>query len=258
MALNQDFIDDVQRDADNYDYIKDLIEGSFVDAEDTVKNWCVAQVKSINEEAEEINVHYDGWSVKYDDDLPYTSNKMEPFRLITAGYTGMSRTAKRETWSYHFGDLETLKRKVEDTIEEEFKNLETAFDVTQFLRGEMFIYVDCLLANCDTSDVSKDDFRDIVDLMYQVFKIIIKWLDVFPDQYMKYYEVNRKIKKGYLVDRDIAISAAGIELIKILDYCFNVHERISKASKSINLTEEEELTSWYFTKKKDRRFKVAL
>jgi hypothetical protein len=41
---------------------------------------------------------------------------------------------------------------------------------------------------------------------------------VFPDQYMKYYEVNRKIKKGYLVDRNVAISAAGIELIKILDY----------------------------------------
>lgn len=142
MALNQDFIDDVQRRSDDYDYILDLKEGSFVDAEDTVKNWCVAQVKSIDEDNSEINVHYDGWSVKYDDDLPYTSNKMEPLRLITSGYTGMSRTAKRETWSYHAGDLETLKRKVEDTIQEEFANLATAFDVTQFLRGEMFIYVD--------------------------------------------------------------------------------------------------------------------
>lgn len=94
--------------------------------------------------------------------------------------------------------------------------------------------------------------------MHQVFKLIIKWLELFPSEYMKYYEVHRKVKKGFLVDRDIAISAAGIELIKIIDHCFNVHERITKATKSINLTEEEEQTSWYFTKKKDKKFKVAL
>lgn len=258
MALTQDFIDDVQKRGDQYDYTSDFKIDAYIDWEDTVTNYCVAQIKEIDESEEKISLHFDGWSVKYNEDIPFNSNRLDAFRLITAGYTGMRSSAKRETWKYHYGDLETLKRKVEDTIEEEFDNLESAFEVTQFLRGELFIYWDCLLSNWDTSDLSKDEFRDIIDFMHEVYKLIIKWLEIFPVKYMKYYEVLKKVKKAFLVDKNIAIAASGYELIKILHYSLGFHDRINKSTKALNLTEEEENTDWYFHKKKDKRFRVAL
>ena len=67
---------------------------------------------------------------------------------------------------------------------------------------------------------------------------------------MKY---TNKVKKSFLVDKDIAIAAAGPELIRILDHCFLFnHERINKTTKAINLIEEEEDTEWYFSKRKDK------
>ena len=73
---------------------------------------------------------------------------------------------------------------------------------------------------------------------------------------MKY---TNKVKKSFLVDKDIAIAAAGPELIRILDHCFLFnHERINKTTKAINLTEEEEDTEWYFSKRKEKKFILAL
>jgi len=67
------------------------------------------------------------------------------------------------------------------------------------------------------------------------------------------------VKKAFLVDKDVAIAASGFELIKILDHCFFFkHERIIKTTKAINLTEEEKETEWYFSKKKNERFRLAL
>lgn len=258
MALEQAFIEKIERKAGKYDFIRDLRKGDYIDAEDTVHNWCVARVEGIDEDNEELNLHFDGWSVKYNEDVGYASTKIDAFRLITQGYTGMTRSAKRETWKYHYEDLETLKRKIEDTLQEEFDNFKTGFEATQFLRGELFVYCDCLMSNCDSSDLSKDDFRDIVEFMHQVFKLIITWMQLFPKKYMKYYEIHKKIKKAYLVNPDIAVAAAGQELIQILDICFMPHDRIVKCTKSLNLTEEEEDTDWYFTKKKDQKFKIAL
>jgi hypothetical protein len=53
--------------------------------------------------------------------------------------------------------------------------------------------------------------------MEVVFKLIIKWMDLFPTKYMKYFEVHKKYKKAFLVDTNVAIAAAGFELINILD-----------------------------------------
>lgn len=151
----------------------------------------MAEVKRISEDDDELDIHFEGWNSKYDWELPYNSSKVDAFRLITAGYTGMPRCAKREMWDYNYDDMNFLKRKVEDIIEEEFESFENAFEVTQFLRGELFIYCDCLLSNWDSNELSKDDFRDIVDFMDQVFKLIITWMQIFPKKYMKYFEVHK-------------------------------------------------------------------
>lgn len=240
-----------------YDYIADVKEGEYVDAEDSVKNWCVAKVLEKDDAREELSLHFDGWHEKYDEVIEIKSSRIEPFRLITNGYTGMTKTTRRDGWKYHYGDLETLKRKVEDTLEADFENLKSAHEATQFLRGELFFYVDGYLANWKSSDEDAD-YRDVIEFMHVVFKLIIRWMDIFPKKYMKYYEIHKRSKQEYLVDKDVAIAASGYELIKILDHCFKRHDRIYKVTKLVELTDAENETDWYYSKKKEHRYKIAL
>ena len=55
----------LQKLAEEYDFIKDLDVGTFLDIKDTTGNWCLAQV--IKKVGDIIRVHYDGWSDKYDE-----------------------------------------------------------------------------------------------------------------------------------------------------------------------------------------------
>ena len=56
---------ELYKKAEAYDFTKDLKICSYVDVKDTTSTWCLAQV--INKTEDEIKVHYDGWSVKYDE-----------------------------------------------------------------------------------------------------------------------------------------------------------------------------------------------
>ena len=50
-----------------YDWTKDLQVGHFIDAKDTVNNWCVAIIEKLDHETSEVSVHFEGWSKKYDE-----------------------------------------------------------------------------------------------------------------------------------------------------------------------------------------------
>ena len=65
-----------------------LSVGSFVDAKDTVNNWCMAQIVEENVDQQMVKVHFEGWSERYDVIIKKNSNKMAPFRSQTRGYTG--------------------------------------------------------------------------------------------------------------------------------------------------------------------------
>jgi hypothetical protein len=195
---------------------------------------------------------------KYDEHIPITSNRLGALRLITVGYTGMKNTTRRDEWKYSFGELETMKRQVEQAIKDEFEGFKTPHETTQFLRGRLYVFVDSLLSNCDEDMITKEDSRDIIEFMEAVFKLIIKWLELFPSKYMKYYEVHKKNKKAFLVDQNVAVAVAGSDLIDILNNCFTQSTRIQRANKPMKLTDDETETKWYFAKRKDLRFKVAL
>ena len=109
-----------------------------------------------------------------------------------------------------------MTKKIKKTIDKEFDNFKSAQEVTQFLRGRLFIYVDFLLTNCIDTRSSSDDYRDIIEFMEKVFLLIIKWLELFPSKYMKYFEIHKMNKKAFLVSTEVAIAAAGNELIDIL------------------------------------------
>jgi hypothetical protein len=39
-------------------------EGRFIDAQDTVNSWCLAQI--VNVDNKNLNIHFDGWSSRWD------------------------------------------------------------------------------------------------------------------------------------------------------------------------------------------------
>ena len=61
---------------------------NFVDAKDSVNNWCVGQIVEENVDQGTVKVHFEGWSDRHDVTLRKNSNKMAPFRTQTFGYTG--------------------------------------------------------------------------------------------------------------------------------------------------------------------------
>ena len=191
MSLDEAYVRDMNDKVDHYNWIKDVTENSYVDSKDTVNNWWVAKTLSVDAGKEELYLHFDGWSTKYDEAIMFLSSKLEPFRMITKGYTGMKNSTKRDEWKYTFHELDAIKRKIEDVIDSDFSNLKSAHDATQFLRGEVFFFVDCLLVNWDDEKNTNENYIEILDLMEWVFKMIIKWLDLFPTKFLKYYDIHK-------------------------------------------------------------------
>ena len=248
----------INKEANSYELNDYLQVGSFIDCKDTVNNWWVAKIVDNEQDKEEVNIHFDGWGQKYDETIPYISNRLGSFRSITVGYTGMKNNTKREDWRYSKKQLDTMTKEVEKTIKSEFDNFKSAQEVTQFLRGKLFTFVDSLLANCDDDTNSPDDFRDMIEFMEKVFLLIIKWLELFPSKYMEYFEIHKKNKKAFLVNVNVAVAASGNELINMLSNWFGHFTRIINHTKTLKLSEEESETEWYFAKRKDLRFKTAL
>lgn len=60
-----------------------------------------------------------------------------------------------------------------------FGCLTTAPEVTQYLRGRLFVYVDFLMAN-EYKDPQKE-IPLVVNFFYLVIKVIACWLDLLPN-----------------------------------------------------------------------------
>ena len=71
-----------------------------------------------------------------------------------------------------------MLQKVQDIIARDFKVFETPRDLTQFVRGELYFYVDSLLSMLSTT---VEDLPSIFEFMKEIFKLIFKWMEIFPD-----------------------------------------------------------------------------
>lgn len=121
-----------------------LAVDTYVDAKDTVNNWCVAIVKGINHDERTVRVGFEGWSSKYDIEVKRTSNKIAPFRTHSFGYTGQQKIAYRDfkmTSTY----MAYMEKRVQEVIDSNFMGFSNAYECTQFIRGELYYYVDSLL-----------------------------------------------------------------------------------------------------------------
>jgi hypothetical protein len=50
-----------------YDITDDLLEGSYIDAKDSVQSWCLAQIIERCDSDSTIKINFDGWSHKWDE-----------------------------------------------------------------------------------------------------------------------------------------------------------------------------------------------
>ena len=71
-----------------------------------------------------------------------------------------------------------MKEVIAQTIDENFRNFESPSQLTQFIRGQLYFYVDSLLSLPQVS--SESDLPTIFDFITLVFKLILKWIELFP------------------------------------------------------------------------------
>jgi hypothetical protein len=194
----------------------------YVDAKDSVGKWWVGQIIEIDEDKNWARVHYDGWSEKYDEIINLSSDKIAPFRFITNGYTGQRLSAYRD---FHFNEV--LHKKFVKELEEiwinGFEVLETPRKVTQYIRGELYFYVDSMLSLFLNTSVA--ELSIYYQFMSHVFNIIQLWMKHFPSKLYKNYNLSRKHTKLYLIDFDTAVARCGDEFIDILAKCFGCCSR---------------------------------
>eukprot|EP00941_MAST-03F_sp_MAST-3F-sp1_P003428 g3428.t1 len=86
--------------------------GDFLDVRDTVGNWCSAQVIQIFPDAQEIKVHFKGWSNKWDENI-----SMSSARLARGGRHVTGSTAKKQSIGFSWGTVHT-KEELDDRIKQ--------------------------------------------------------------------------------------------------------------------------------------------
>jgi hypothetical protein len=57
--------------------------GQWLDVKDTVNQWLEATVMDINPQEGSLKVHYNGWPTRWDEWVPFTSQRIAPFRTRT-------------------------------------------------------------------------------------------------------------------------------------------------------------------------------
>ena len=205
--------DSIIQQSKNYDYTQEYQYGLYVDAKDSIGKWCVGQIVELDESSNVARVHYDGWSERHDEYVSLLSDKIAPFRYFTTNYTGQVISAYRD---FHFNSAlnEKFKKELKDILENGFEVLETPRKVTQYIRGELYFYVDSMLSlhlNTTTRELPK-----IYDFMQYVFKLVQLWMKLFPTKLYKSYKDSIKSTKLYLIDFETSLSRCGCELIDIL------------------------------------------
>lgn len=196
-------------------WLSDYREGCFIDSKDTMNTWCVGKIINIDKEQKTIKIRYEGWSDKWDNTFPFNSNRIAQFRLKSELYTGQKGIALR---SFYF-DNEYLK-----SVAGKMENLpSSAFEMTQFLRGELFILVDCLLVYDYKNPV---DLSQSIEFFTKTIDFIVNWLKSSRSHFQI---LNSSKPDGFLTDPQTALSASWPELLFTLKRLFALDQRTAKS-----------------------------
>ena len=156
------------------------------------------------------------------------SSRIAPFRRYTDGYTGQSKTALRE-FSLNYAYQVTMLNYIKQVRESKFRCFTSAFECTQFIRGELFVYYDSLVTLVTTP--SQSDIQKIFEFCIEIFQLVLQWVEIFPS-YFESYKKHMQYPNYFLVNLDAAIAACSNELFLMLHKCFYLCDRAAKFWKS--------------------------
>jgi len=100
--------------------------------------------------------------------------------MNSKGYTGQIRCPIRYK-TFSLKELNKERKTIEEIILSDFSNLKTAFEVTQYLRGNLLILIDFLMTNEYKNPLI--EIREVIELFKQVVILIAHWLHLFPSIY---------------------------------------------------------------------------
>ena len=221
-------LEEIYDAAKAYNYMKEVSVGSFVDANDGA-NWRVAEIKKVTETT--IDFHYEAWSAKYDkkDELK-SSDKIAPFRSMTVGYTGQSIGAYRNDFSYSSAVLHKYEEEIKKAIAQEFKLECTPARLSQFFRGELYLYLDSLVTMMDFYKPNIEALQEIFGLFGLVMDLIVKWIQCFPSYKLEHDTCRTRHKLLYLVDLPTSVAMCYPEFAEFLKICFGSDKKRLPAS----------------------------
>lgn len=207
--------------SETYKLADNIYCAGYIDAYDGAK-WRVAQVKSF--EGQLVDVHYESWGPKYDESkAPIREYKLIPFRLSTTGYTGQVQQAYRD-FTYTSEELVKMESKVQRLIETNFESIQTADEITQYIRGSLFFYFDSLLTLQHYFKPTLQNTMEIFGFIDILFELIFKWIQVFPEC-KEEYKLSRRYKYFYLVNHKAAVANCYRELAEIMQGCFGADKK---------------------------------
>ena len=93
----------------------------------------------------------------------------------------------------------------------------SGYECTQFIRGELFVFVDSLLTLSLYTE--SDDLPAIVSFVAVYFQLILKWYEIFP-RFAQDYKEGEQLRALHLVDLGAAIAQCGPNLTEALGKCW--------------------------------------
>lgn len=66
------------------------------------------------------------------------------------------------------------------------------------------------------------------DFTAAVFKLVLKWLELFPTHLVRYYRLGLQHPMLYCVDLQVAIASCGFELLDMLNTCLANSDRANR------------------------------
>lgn len=210
----------------------DLFEvGSYCDAVDETKKWCVAEI--IERKGENVTVHFEGWSDKHNETISIKRNtKIAFFRRYSKLYTGQSKSAFRKNCLVE-EDFSKIKEWIKKIIDSNFECFDTAYQVTQILRGKIFTYIDIFMTSNNNSignfSISNNPkfIPIIVDILYDYIDLII----CYYNYYIKHAYLHDALSKYpdlYLINKKCAIIAAFPEVNMTLRRILGQDNRVNE------------------------------
>ncbi len=166
-------------------------------------------------------INFEGWSSKYDIEIKRYSTKIAPFRTYTTGYTGQVSGALRD-FKFNQTYLSLLENKINEVISTDFRCFSSAYECTQFIRGELYFYTDSLLTL--QNQTTREDLPAIFNFLETVFNMILKWYQLIPS-YVTQWKEAVATPNLFNVDLSAAISLCCYEVSHIFGRLFGLCKR---------------------------------